>query len=271
MSTCNRKLPSVEVTGVEVTSLLLREQVELMVRWAKQGLGKIVCVANVHMLMESRHNERLRDALESAHLVTPDGMPLVWVMRALGVSSQDRVAGMDIFKDACRRCEEEGISIYLIGSTHTILEKMVSRLSKEFPALKVAGTESPPFRLLTQEEKAKTVERINHSGAGLTFVSLGCPKQECWMVDNYRKIHSVMVGIGAVFPVYAGLQSHAPKWVRNNGLEWLYRLYKEPRRLYKRYAQTIPPFVYLALKQLRVEKMRSLPFFVSNKQFLTNK
>lgn len=254
MFTYEGKPPSIEVTGVSVTSLLLNEQVDLMVYWAKQRLSKIVCVANVHMLIESRVNSKLRGVLDRAHLVTPDGMPLVWTMRALGLSSQDRVAGMDIFEKTCKRCEEEGISIYLIGSTQSVLEKMVARISKDFPRLEVAGVESPPFRALSKAEEESTVERINKSGAGVTFVSLGCPKQECWMARQYSNVQSVMVGVGAVFPVYARIQSHAPKWIRESGLEWLYRLCREPRRLYKRYATTIPPFIYLALKQIEMER-----------------
>ncbi|MEL6938862.1 MAG: WecB/TagA/CpsF family glycosyltransferase [Cyanobacteria bacterium J06598_1] len=250
------KRPRTEVTGAFVTALPLAEQVEWMVHWAKANLSKVVCVANVHMLMEARNNPILRSALEKAHLVTPDGMPLVWVMRSLGFSSQDRVAGMDIFENACRRCEEEGISIYLIGSTTPVLEKMVSRLSDDFPQLTIAGTKSPPFRKLSPTEEEEIIQDINNSGAGLTFVALGCPKQEYWMLRHHNKIRSVMVGIGGAFPVYAGLHKHAPRWIRENGLEWLYRWVQEPRRLSNRYLSTIPPFMYLAVKQVAQAKLR---------------
>ncbi|MEN8445840.1 MAG: WecB/TagA/CpsF family glycosyltransferase [Cyanobacteria bacterium J06555_13] len=246
--------PSVDVVGVLVTALQLNTQVEIMTAWAKRRLSRVVCVANVHMLMESRHNSELEDTLASADLVAPDGMPLVWVMRSLGFVNQDRVAGMDIFEETCQRCSEEGISIYLLGSTQAVLEGMVSRLNRDFPQLKVAGFESPPFRDITPAEENATIDRINGSGAGMTFVSFGCPKQERWMANHYGRIHSVMVGIGAVFPVYAGLRSHAPKWVRYNGLEWLYRLLQEPHRLAGRYFQTIPPFIYLALRQVKFSK-----------------
>lgn len=244
------ELPKVKVTGVSVTALKLNEQVETMVKWAKQRLSKVVCVANVHMLIESRSNDALRTALGHADLVTPDGMPLVWMMRSLGIDSQNRVAGMDIFVDVCQRCLEEGVSIYLLGSTRPVLTEMKRRIEEDFPGLEVAGMESPPFRPLSEEEYAQSVDRINQSGAGVTFVSLGCPKQEKWMSIHAGKINSVMVGIGAVFPVYAGLQRRAPKWVRESGLEWLYRLYQEPRRLFGRYFDTIPLFIYLALKQV---------------------
>ncbi|MBE9080051.1 WecB/TagA/CpsF family glycosyltransferase [Romeria aff. gracilis LEGE 07310] len=258
------QLPKVSVTGSPVTALPFKEQISIMVAWAKHHSSRMVCVANVHMLMESRGNSRLRPALESADLVAPDGMPLVWVMRSLGVERQDRVAGMDIFLALCQESVKFDIPVFLLGSTWDVLDKMKVRLKHEFPNLKLAGMESPPFRELAESEDAELIERINNSGAGFTFVSLGCPKQECWMADRQGKIKSVMVGIGGVFPVYAGMKKHAPNWIRNNGLEWLYRLVQEPRRLWKRYFTTIPPFVWLALQQVsghrKVKPRRMLRF-----------
>jgi N-acetylglucosaminyldiphosphoundecaprenol N-acetyl-beta-D-mannosaminyltransferase len=248
------KLPNLPVTGTPVTALPLRQQIEVMIAWARQNSSRVVCVANVHMLMESRWNAELRVVLESADLITPDGMPLVWMMRALGASDQDRVAGLDIFLAVCEKAVKHNISIYLLGSTQDILNKMLVKLEHQFPGLKIAGVESPPFRPMTQVEDHELIERINHSGAGVTFVALGCPKQECWMAAHHGKIKSVMVGVGAVFPVYAGLKKHAPKWVREIGLEWLYRLIQEPKRLFWRYLTTIPPFIWFALQQLGFER-----------------
>ncbi|MEM8569224.1 MAG: WecB/TagA/CpsF family glycosyltransferase, partial [Bacteroidota bacterium] len=227
-------LPTVNVTGTEITALPFKEQIDTMISWTKNRSSRIVCVANVHMLMESRKNKSLRRVLENADLVTPDGMPIVWVMRSLGIRNQDRVAGLDIFLAICRQAIENDISIYLLGSTQDVLSKMKSRLEREFPALKVAGIESPPFRPLTEIEDVELVERINKSGANIIFISLGCPKQECWMQEHLGKVNSVMIGVGAVFPVYAGEKKYAPKWVRESGLEWSYRLLQEPRRLFGR-------------------------------------
>lgn len=275
MITSSKKLhkvadfPKICVTDVPVTALSLDQQVATMVRWGQQRLSKVVCVANVHMLMESRNDLHLRSILEQADLVTPDGMPLVWMMQLLGQPMQDRVAGMDIFEQVCKQCEQQNVSIYLIGSTQAVLDKMEQRISEDFPGLKIAGIESPPFRKLSKAENDETAERINQSGAGVTFVSLGCPKQEKWMALHAGSIHSVMVGVGAVFPVYAKVMQHAPKWVRQSGLEWLYRWSQEPRRLSNRYLSTIPPFIYLALKQIGAEKfsinLQKLPEFSSAK------
>ncbi|MEO0534936.1 MAG: WecB/TagA/CpsF family glycosyltransferase [Cyanobacteria bacterium P01_A01_bin.123] len=243
------RLPTIEVTGTPVTALPFENQMRVMVDWAKHGLSRVVCVANVHMMMESHWHSDLRSVLEHADLVTPDGMPLVWIMRLQGAAHQDRVAGMDIFVSLCRQATDDNISIYLLGSTEDVLADMQARLQEEFPNLKLAGAESLPFRPLTTTEDAALIERVNRSGAGLTFISLGCPKQERWMADHHGKIQSVMVGVGGVFPVYAGLKKHAPKWIRDSGLEWFYRLIQEPKRLWKRYWTTIPPFIWLAFLQ----------------------
>lgn len=255
-------LPTVNVTGTRITALPFKGQVDAILRWAEERSSRVVCVANVHMLMESRWNESLRNVLEKADLTTPDGMPIVWVMRSLGIQDQERVAGLDIFRSVCQKAAEKNISVYLLGSTQDVLSKMKNRLENEFSALKVVGIESPPFRPLTKVEDIKLIERINESGAGITFVSLGCPKQECWMQEHLGKINSVMIGVGAVFPVYAGEKKHAPKWVRESGLEWSYRLLQEPRRLFGRYFKTIPPFIWLALQQVSTEtkRQRSLRF-----------
>lgn len=247
-------LPNVEVVSTSVTALQFQEQIKTMVSWSQRRMSATVCVANVHMLMESRHNQQLKTALDRANMVTPDGMPLAWAMRALGVENQDRVAGMDIFLAVCEECSQKGVSIFLLGSTQEVLDKMQARLKTDFPNLKVAGVESPPFRPLTAQEDAELTQRINDSGAGFTFLSLGCPKQECWMSAHKGKIKSVMVGIGGVFPIYAGLQKYAPNWVRNSGLEWSYRLLQEPKRLFKRYFTTIPPFIFLALAQIITQR-----------------
>lgn len=245
--------PTINLTGTPVTALPLEEQVMAVVQWARSFSSRVVCLANVHMLMESRWDSTFRQVLEGADLVTPDGMPLVWMMKAMGIKNQDRVAGMDFFLKTCQLAAEQRVSIYLLGSTQDVLSKIQGKLEKDFPNLKLAGVESPPFRPLTTTEDTELVERINRSGAGLLFVSLGCPKQERWMANHKDKVKAVMVGVGAVFDVYAGAKKHAPKWIRELGLEWLYRLVQEPRRLWKRYWKTIPPFICLAIQQIAQE------------------
>lgn len=243
-------LPKVSVVGSPVTALPFDQQIEVISTWAQERVSKVVCVANVHMLMEAYWHQPFKSVLEEADLVTPDGMPLVWMMQLMGSHNQNRVAGMDIFMALCQAASTEGTSVFFVGSTPEILDKMRKQIDVDFPNLNVAGFEPLPFRPLTKAEDNELIEKINASGAGIVFVSLGCPKQENWMAQHRGKIHAPMVGIGGVFPVYAGLQKRAPRWVREAGFEWFYRFIQEPGRLWKRYSQTIPPFVWLALVQL---------------------
>ncbi len=246
-------IPTTWVLKSPITSLCLEEQIFLMLKWARIRESKSVCLANVHMIMEAYWNQSFARILESADLVSPDGMPLVWMLRKLGIYNQNRVAGMDVFLNLCELAQQSQISVFFVGSHTATLEKIKQRLEQEFPALQVAGMEALPFRPLAdviKTEDEEIIKKINQSGAGLLFVCLGCPKQEFWISRHQGKIKAVMIGLGAVFPTYAGIYSRAPRYIRDLGLEWLYRLFQEPSRLWNRYSQTIPPFVYLALKQL---------------------
>lgn len=234
----------------KVSALRLQEQVLLINQWATNRASKFVSVANVHMLMEAYWTPKFAKVLESADLVTPDGMPLVWMLRVMGAIRQDRVAGMDLFLALCQSAILNQTSIFFLGSENHILERIGKRLQNDFPDLKIAGMQALPFRPLTSQEDETITQQINKSGAGLLFVCLGCPKQEVWIAEHKEKIHAVMIGFGGVFPVYAGLYKRAPYWMRELGFEWLYRLAQEPQRLWPRYSQTIPPFIYLALQQL---------------------
>jgi N-acetylglucosaminyldiphosphoundecaprenol N-acetyl-beta-D-mannosaminyltransferase len=216
----------------------------------------MVCVANVHMVMEAHRDPSFANVLQRADLVTPDGMPLVWMMRRLGKPEQDRMAGLDILMALCETAEADGTSIYLLGSTDEVLTEIISRMRQSYPRLHIAGFESPPFRPLSQEEDDAIVDRINSSSAGFVFVALGCPKQERWMSDRQGRVQAVMIGLGGAFPVYAGVHKRAPRWIREAGWEWAYRLIQEPRRLWRRYWETNLPFISLAFRQLASNYIR---------------
>jgi N-acetylglucosaminyldiphosphoundecaprenol N-acetyl-beta-D-mannosaminyltransferase len=235
-----------DVIGFKVTALSFDAQIELILRWASWHLSKVVCVANVHMLMEGHTNSDMGSVLCNADLVTPDGMPLVWVMQLIGGAKQDRVAGMDILVALSQKSPAQNISVFFLGSETQTLKMMRERLHKQAPKLQIAGMEPLPFRPLTPNEDEAIIRQIHESGAGIVLVSLGCPKQELWMAQHKGRINAVMIGLGGVFPVYAGIHRWAPAWVRNAGLEWFYRLLQEPRRLWWRYRKTIPPFLVLA-------------------------
>jgi N-acetylglucosaminyldiphosphoundecaprenol N-acetyl-beta-D-mannosaminyltransferase len=256
MTLQNIMQPSVMVIKSPVTALTFQEHIDVITAWALSHSSRFVCVANTHMLIEAYKRIDFWSVLSSADLVTPDGMPLVWMMKLFGFHYQDRVAGMDLFLALCKQAESLNLSVFFVGSQLSVLRKIKQRLEKEFPGLNVAGMEPLPFSGSVPEVNEALIEQINASGSGLVFVALGCPKQEYWMARHKYKVKAVMLGLGGVFPVYAGIQRHAPAFLRKVGLEWLYRLLQEPRRLWKRYATTIPIFLWLAGQQLFQELTR---------------
>jgi N-acetylglucosaminyldiphosphoundecaprenol N-acetyl-beta-D-mannosaminyltransferase len=243
-------LPFCNVIGSPITALPFDAQMNIIVEWAQQHLSKMVCVANAHMLVEAHWNPDFAQILQEADIVTSDGMPIVWMMKRLGIRTQNRVAGMDILMSLCHLATQYGLKVYFLGSQQSVLDRMKARLDIDFPSLSVAGIEPLPFRPMTLEEEDDVLNRIQASGAGLVFVSLGCPKQEKWMAQYRSRVPAVMIGLGGAFPVYGGLKKWAPRWIQKAGLEWAYRWMQEPRRLAKRYSQTNRAFLWLSLKQL---------------------
>lgn len=248
----------IDIIGSPVTALPFESQISLIFEWAMSKASKFVCVANTHMLIEAYRHPEFSSVLKNADIVTPDGMPLVWMLRLMGARTQNRAAGMDILLSICKLAPLRDISVFFLGSEAKILEQMRKKLESEFPNLRIAGMEPLPFRPLTRAEDEAITQKINDSKAAIVLVALGCPKQEAWMNQHKDKIQAVMIGLGGAFPVYAGIQKRAPCWMRNLGSEWLYRLIQEPLRLWQRYISTIPIFVWLALKQLLLLFYQSL-------------
>ncbi len=174
-------------------------------------------------------------------------MPLVKVLKFFYGIKQDRIAGMDVMPELMKEAEINSLKVFFFGTTPELLEKIRIRAEKEFPRLTIAGMLSPPFNKSLDEETY--IDAINSSGANLVFVALGCPKQEKWMAKHSHKIHAVLLGVGGAFPVFAGTASRAPKVMRDLSLEWLYRLFQEPGRLFKRYMVTNSLFLYLVFKE----------------------
>lgn len=208
-----------------------------------------ICVANVHMLIEAYQSPAFADVVNGAYLATPDGMPLLWAFKLLHGIDQERIAGMDLLSDLLFAAEKNKIPVGFYGGKSEMLDKARVYLKTVYPELMIAHAISPPFRTLTAEEENEIVRNINESGARLIFVILGCPKQEKWMANMQNKIHAVMIGIGGALPVLAGVYKRAPEWMQQAGLEWLFRLGQEPKRLFKRYATTNSIFVYLLIRE----------------------
>ena len=213
-----------------------------------------VCVSNVHMVIEAYRDQSFQHILNNAQIATPDGMPLAKAIKWLYKIDQPRVAGMDLIQDLFKSCEEKKLSIYLYGTTNEVLSKMLSNIKKMYPNLNICGYKSPPFRILSEDEKEDVVNEINTLNPDFVFLALGCPKQERWMSEHKDKIKSCMVGLGGAFEVYSGVKKRSPKWMQDYSLEWLYRLILEPKRLWKRYFVTNSMFIYLFVKQLIFQK-----------------
>jgi N-acetylglucosaminyldiphosphoundecaprenol N-acetyl-beta-D-mannosaminyltransferase len=176
------------------------------------------------------------------------------MLRRQGHAGQQRINGPDLMERYCALVAGTGTPIFLLGSTEDTLARLRSRLPQRFSGLKIAGTESPPFRPLTAEEDQQLVNRVNASGARVVFVSLGCPKQEKWMADHRGRVNAVMIGLGAAFDFHAGTVTRAPTWMRSAGLEWLHRLASEPGRLWRRYLVTNSLFIWRASRQLLLKR-----------------
>jgi N-acetylglucosaminyldiphosphoundecaprenol N-acetyl-beta-D-mannosaminyltransferase len=200
--------------------------------------------------MEAYDNPCYRRVLNAADMVNPDGMPLVWALRALGASGAQRVYGPDTTEALLPAAEEADVSVGFYGGSPSVLDALVSTVHLRYPNLRIAFVESPPFRALTPEEDTATVERMIASEVRLLFVGLGCPKQEKWVMEHVGRVPAVMFGVGAAFDFLAGTKPQAPRWMMRWGLEWVFRLLCEPRRLAKRYLKHNPRFVAYFLQQL---------------------
>ena len=225
-----------------------RQFADTIIAKAQAGESDYACVANVHMLMETYKNNAFAELVNGAALITPDGKPLTWALRLMHNVRQDRVAGMDLLPDLLQVAEEKNLPVYFYGGTKEMLLQTGRYLKKTFPSLQVAGMYSPPFRALSAKEEKTVIDTIHASGAKLVFVVLGCPKQERWMASMKGRLQAFMIGVGGALPVLVGMQKRAPEWMQAGGLEWLFRLAQEPRRLFTRYAVTNSQFLFLFCK-----------------------
>ena len=237
------------VLGVHIDALTWGLAMDRLINWALEYKSRYVTICNAHVVVTASDNASYRDIINGSDMATPDGAPVAWMLRRQGFANQPRISGPDVMWALCERAAKENISVYCYGSTEKTLRLLRDQLSAAFPTLKIT-TESPPFRALSSDEDDLAVGRINSSGAGIVFVGLGCPKQECWMAEHRGRVNAVMIGVGAAFDFHAGTIKRAPKWMQNAGLEWLHRLASEPKRLWKRYLVTNTLFVIGAAKQL---------------------
>jgi N-acetylglucosaminyldiphosphoundecaprenol N-acetyl-beta-D-mannosaminyltransferase len=246
------------VVGVSISTTSYQDVLDRL-EHRERDAPLAVAVCNVHSVMTARRDRELRAAIEGAEIATPDGVPLVWTLRATGHPEQQRVYGPELMRRALIDGQERGWRHYFFGSTPETLDALAAAVAGLAPAAEVVGAESPPFRPQTDDEEAASLERIRVSRADMVWVGLGMPKQELWMHRVKEELPGVaLLGVGAAFDFLSGRVRQAPHWVQRAGLEWLYRLIQEPRRLWRRYILNNPMFLVLMAAQMAGHRWRRL-------------
>ena len=249
-----RTAPRVDVLGVGISVVDTARVLETIGGWIDRREPNYVCVTGVHGVMESQRDRQLLRIHNDSGLTVPDGMPMVWAGRRAGAEGMGQVRGSDLMLAVLATAAKRGWRSFLYGGGHNVPEQLADRLGERFPGVGIVGTHSPPFRALTPDEDTEIVEQINASGADLVWIGLSTPKQERWMAEHRDRLTApVLLGVGAAFDMHAGLTPQAPLWMQRHGLEWSYRLAREPRRLLPRYLRNNPG--YLARTALRPPRL----------------
>jgi N-acetylglucosaminyldiphosphoundecaprenol N-acetyl-beta-D-mannosaminyltransferase len=252
--TDRRRVP---VLGLQVDLCTYDNAIDKIEQLARAGRGGYVCVANVHVAIEARDDRAFENLVNKGDLVLPDGTPLVWMQRLQGNNEAEQVRGPSLMPMLMKHAETEGLKVGFLGGRPEVLELVARRAADQFPQLQIPFQFSPPFREFSDSEKAEIRQAINDSNVEILFVGLGCPKQERWMAENRNHVNAVMIGVGAAFDLYAGNIREAPAAISKLGLEWMFRLVQEPRRLFTRYLLVNPRFVWHASMQLLGRRARS--------------
>ncbi len=238
------------ILGVCVSTLDMAQTLRTIEGWIADRQPKYVCVSNVHSVMECYRDPELRCIHNSAGMVTPDGMPLVWLLQRRVSHKVERVYGPDLMLELCQLSVERGYRHFLYGGEDGVLNLLSANLKQRFPGLRIVGAYSPPFRPLSPAEDEEVMRLISEANPDIVWVGLGMPKQERWMAAHVDKLKApVLIGVGAAFDFHAGVKKQAPRWMQRNGLEWSFRLMTEPRRLWRRYFKNNPLFVGLVIAE----------------------
>ena len=249
---------TVGVLGSAIDALSWEDALTRITLWAARGESRYVCACNAHSLVTADIDPSFRDVINNADMALADGMPIAWSLGKLGFPEQERISGPDLMWRLCERTAACGLKVFLYGSMPRTLSRLQTNLKAHFPRLQIVGAASPPYRLQSEEEDRAAIELINASGAAIVFIGLGCPKQERWMAQHRGAIRAVMIGVGAAFDYHAGTLKRAPFWMQRRGLEWLYRLLREPKRLWRRYLKTNTVFMLRITEQFIREHKRAV-------------
>ncbi len=225
-----------DVLGVHISAIDMDGAVATIEGWIRDNDPHYVCACTVHTVMEAQRDSVFRDSVNAAGLRTPDGMPLVWLSRRAGHDNVSRVYGPDLMLALCARSAENGHRHFFYGGAPGVAEELTKNLSMRFPGLNIAGIHTPPILAMGAVESDATIQTINQSDADVIWVGLGNPKQELWVANHRPLLRApVLIAVGAAFDFHAGRVRQAPKWMQRNGLEWLFRLSQDPKRLWRRY------------------------------------
>lgn len=239
-----------DIFGVQVTAAGPAKVIDQIMEWGHQRRSAVVDFMPVHGLIVAARDREHRQVMNDFDLIACDGQPVRWALNRFHDAGLDeRVYGPTTMLRVCERCAAEDLPIYLYGGKPEVLETLCDKLLQKLPTLRIVGAESPPFRPLTEDEDAAVVKRINSSGAGVVFLGLGCPRQEVFAHEHRERIQATQLCVGAAFDFHAGAVKQAPPWMQKRGLEWLYRLTREPGRLWKRYLVTNSIFVALFMRR----------------------
>jgi N-acetylglucosaminyldiphosphoundecaprenol N-acetyl-beta-D-mannosaminyltransferase len=241
----------IDILNLQINNISQDESLQKVTELAKKRESSYVCFTNAHMTVEANRDKYILNIVNTATLALPDGGPVAKAFKLIHGIKQERIAGMDFFPLMLKECNKHNLKVGLIGSTDEVLDKIHSKIKKELPQIEVTQIISPPFK--QEWDNEAYINSFNASNTNIVFVALGCPLQEKWMFEYYKKINAVLLGVGGAFPVYAGEVSRAPKWMSNNSLEWLYRLIKEPKRMWKRYFYTNTVFLKLLIQRLIIK------------------
>ncbi len=242
--------PRFPVAGIHISQVTYETATGSIIDAARDGRSALVGATSMHGLTLGAIDRSFGDELNQFDMLTPDGQPVRWALNLLhGTGLTDRVYGPNLMLHVCEAAATADLGIYLYGSRPEVLSSLVERLTTRVPGLRVAGYRSPPFRPLTPEEDADDVRDILQSSARLVFVGLGCPRQERWAFAHRDRLSMPIICVGAAFDFHAGTLRQAPAWMQAHGLEWLFRLVMEPRRLWRRYTTYIPIFLALVGRQ----------------------
>lgn len=238
-------VPATRILSIPVSTVNMQTAVETIMGWVAKQAAHFICVRDVHGIMRAQNDPELAEIHDRAGLVTPDGMPLVWILHSRGYNASSRVCGADLVAALCEASIATGARHYFFGGKPGVAERMSVELTRQFPGLQIAGVSTPPFHPLSDQEDAVITGRIAAASPNIVWVGLSTPKQEYWMRDHVGLIPgATLIGVGAAFDFYAGDVKRAPPWMRGSGLEWLHRLLTEPRRLWRRYLLLAPKFVF---------------------------